>query len=268
MADLLTENILPVLGLCPPGSLLLPWLGSARDGRGRPMELPVRSCSATFAVARRVAQREAGRGQAPVAAVLLEGKGPSVSAVPTTLVMLDWVSELSPYSGGALRNSDPRGIFGSDVQIERRCLLALCPEPVMPQPVLRGLSERLGLDPQQIGWISLRALYDVLLEYLVRIPRERWRAPERTAVDLVDRLEEIGIHGFRVPPLPTPELVEYAAQLLWRYERLRPGAREFPWRFLPDSKICDEALVLEARLQQRRREAQKAGAAATTTSGA
>ncbi|MCS6912076.1 MAG: hypothetical protein RMK29_20485 [Myxococcales bacterium] len=252
MPDLLTDSVLPVLGLCPPGSVLLPWLAQARTAEGRPLGLPTTARVATFAVAKRVARRGrvSGSTAGPVAAVLLE---PEQDASQGLLVLLDWARELGPHSSVALRQGDPKAIFGVDVPIAQRCLLAITEHDALPGPLLRDLAQRLQLSPQEVGWIGLRHLQEVLVEHLRRLPRDRWRAPERSVADLLARLAQLGIrpwHPLRDPP---PSLWKGGLpSLRRRYEPRRPGTREFPWSFAISEAVCNEALVLQARLEQRR----------------
>jgi hypothetical protein len=247
--DILTENILPVLGLCPPGSLLLPWLAEARGASGRGLGLPVKSCGATFAVAKRIVDRSGQRepGQAPVAAVLLEERDG-----PATLVMLDWASELSSHSVAALRSADPKAIFGIDVRIGRRCLVMLTWDDALPQEALQETAQQLSLSQRELGWLGLRSLHEVLTGLVWRNGRERLRAPERTAAELRERLERCGIRPWHPLPEPSADLLARPLRPGRRYEPRRPGTREFPWNFLPPEAVCDAALVLEAQLARRR----------------
>lgn len=262
MADLLTDQVLPVLGLCPPAGLLLPWLLSARSASGRPLGLPDpeagRPCAATFAVARRVADRSRAtrEGQAPVAAVLLQESDPdAANQEPACLLMIDWAAELGPWSARALHAADPRAIFGVDVPIDRRLLLAVTEDDAQPLGLLRNLGQRVSMSPEDLGWLGLRGLYEVLGEYLRRIPRERYRAPERTAGELMVRLAQLGIRPWHTLMVPPQGLVLRArrAAARWRgYEAFRPGSLSFPWTFAPREAVVSEALVLEAQIAARR----------------
>lgn len=268
MADLLTDQVLPVLGLCPPAGLLLPWLVGARSASGRPLGLPDpeggRPCAATFAVARRIADRSraAKEGQAPVAAVLLQEADPdAANPEPACLLMLDWAGELGPWSARALQAADPRAIFGIDVPIERRLLLAVTEDDAQPLGLLRNLGQRISMSPEDLGWLGLRGLYEVLGEYLRRIPRERYRAPERTAGELMVRLAQLGIRPWHTLMAPPQGLFVQArrAAARWRgYEAFRPGSLSFPWSFAPREAVVSEALVLEAQNAARRAAARKA----------
>lgn len=250
MSDLLTESVLPVLGLCPPGSLLLPWLSQARSAVGRPLGLPARGCAATFAVARRVAQRrKSGDKEAPVAVVLLEPEAQGGDEAEALLLMLDWVTELGPHSSAALRSADPKQIFGVDVPIGRRYLLALTEDDALPQQLLKGLAAWMQLAPQELGWVGLHHLLDALADLLRRTPRERWRAPERTAAELIARLTQLGVRPWH-PLVPAP--VVTAPRILRRYEPRVPGSREFPWCFGVRDTVYNEAMVLDAQLARRR----------------
>jgi hypothetical protein len=253
VSDLLTESVLPVLGLCPPGSLLLPWLSQARTAGGRPLGLPAKGCAATFAVAKRVAQRRrSGALDAPVAVVLLEPEG-GPAAAEATLVMLDWVKELGPHSSAALKGADPKQIFGMDVRIGRRYLMALTEDDALPQALLRGLSPRLQMPQGDLGWVGLHQLLDVISDYLRRLPRDRWRAPERTAADLLARLAQVGVCAWHpLMTAPTALLTGDLPHLDRRYEPRVPGSREFPWSFGVRDSVYNEAMVLDAQLERRR----------------
>lgn len=260
MADLLTDNVLPVLGLCPPGALLLPWLAQARARDGRSLALPTHAGAATFAVARRAARRE---GSAPVAAVLLEDELEPGRGGQATLVMLDWLHELGPHSGVALQRAEPRLIFGLDVPVRRRCLLAVSADDTLPQQPLAELALRCRLIPEELGWLGLRALFEILSDHLGRLPRERWRAPERTAQDLVGRLWRQGIGPLRPLRHPSPLVLAQVAERgrSRGYEPLRPGTSEFPFRFCPGEDALNNAMVLDAQRLRRKEAAKKAAAA-------
>jgi hypothetical protein len=251
LSDLLTESVLPVLGLCPPGGLLLPWLSHARAVTGRPLELPAKAYAATFAVSRRAAghHKAPGTAHAPVAAVLLEEAGTGGQPSQATLVMMDWGSELGPHSGAALRRADPRQIFGIDLPVRRRCLLMLSEDDCLPQRLLRETARQLELEQEELGWLGLRALLESLGEFLGRVPRDRYRAPERTAQELVARLGRHGVRPFRPPAGPREGL----SRPSWRrYEPLTPGTRETPWRFAASETVGDAAMVLEAQILRRK----------------
>ncbi len=259
MSDLLTESVLPVLGLCPPGSLLLPWLAHARAVTGRTLDLPAKAQGATFAVSRRAAGRQPYdplAPHAPVAAVLLEEAGPPPQA---TLVMMDWGRELGLHSASSLRRADPRQIFGLDLPVRRRCLVYLSEDDSLPQRHLRELARDLELSQEELGWLGLRSLVECLSEYLARAPRDRWRAPERTAQDLLLRLSRHGVRTFRPLSGPPESLSLVGLKRRRRYEPLRPGSRECPWCFFAPESVSDAALVLGARTLRRKELRRAAG---------
>lgn len=259
MADLLTENVLPVLGLCPPGALLLPWLAQARARDGRALGLPTNAGAATFAVRRRLARRE---GSAPVAAVLLEDELKPGRSEQATLVMLDWLHELGLHSGVALQRAEPRLIFGLDVPVRRRFLLAVSSDDTLPQQPLVEMALRCRLLSEELGWVSLRALFETLNEHLGRRPQERWRAPERTAQELMGRLRRQGIGPLRAVRPPSPWVLAQVAERgrSRDYEPLRPGTSEFPFRFCPSEEAQNNAMVLEAQRLRRKENEKKAAA--------
>lgn len=270
MSDLLTESVLPTLGLCPPSGLLLPWLEHARGPDGRTLSLASRASAATFAVAKRVASRRrpTSPSQAPVAAVFLEeteaeaqAEGPRAAGPARersgTLVMLDWHGELAPHSGQALRQAEPKRIFGMEVRLTRRCLLMLTEDHTAPLALLRETAARLGLAGGELGWLGLRSLYEIANERLRRLPRERWRAPERAMHELAQRLARVGFRQFRPLP-PPPEAAPLRRR--FRYLPLRPGSQDFPWRFAVPEPALNEALVLQAQLLLRKEQRRVAAA--------